>query len=89
MKTIAATKNKQFVVGFAAETQNLLSNAEKKLAHKNADVILANNVATEGSGFGVDTNRITLLQKNHEPTTWPLMSKIDVAKKFWDFYINR
>lgn len=89
LKTIAATKNKQFVVGFAAETQNLLSNAEKKLAHKNADVILANNVANEGSGFGVDTNRITLLQKNHEPTTWPLMSKIDVAKKFWDFYINR
>jgi Phosphopantothenoylcysteine synthetase/decarboxylase len=52
-------------------------------------VILANNVANEGSGFGVDTNRITLLQKQHEPETWPLMSKTDVAKKFWDFYINR
>ena len=89
LKTIAATKTKQFVVGFAAETQNLLDNAEKKLNSKNADVILANNVAQAGAGFGVDTNKMTLLQKNHAPETWPLMSKIDVAKKFWDFYLQQ
>ncbi|CAJ1180550.1 Coenzyme A biosynthesis bifunctional protein CoaBC [Companilactobacillus paralimentarius] len=89
LKTVAATKDKQFVVGFAAETQNLLANAEKKLASKNADVILANNVAQSGAGFNVDTNRITLLQKNQQPETWPLMSKIDVAKKFWNFYLTR
>lgn len=89
LKTIAATKTDQFVVGFAAETQNLLDNAEKKLNSKNADVILANNVAQAGSGFGVDTNKITLLQKNHAPKTWPLMSKTDVAKKFWDFYLQQ
>ena len=89
LKTIAATKTKQFVVGFAAETQNLLDNAEKKLNSKNADVILANNVAQADAGFGVDTNKMTLLQKNHAPETWPLMSKIDVAKKFWDFYLQQ
>jgi len=89
LKTVAATKTNQFVVGFAAETQHLLENAEKKLASKNADVILANNVAQSGAGFGVDTNRMTLLQKNKQPETWPLMSKIDVAKKFWNFYLNR
>ena len=89
LKTIAATKTNQFVVGFAAETQNLLDNAEKKLNSKNADVILANNVAQAGAGFGVDTNKMTLLQKNHTPETWPLMSKIDVAKKFWDFYLQQ
>jgi len=89
LKTVAATKTNQFVVGFAAETQHLLENAEKKLASKNADVILANNVAQSGAGFGVDTNRMTLLQKNKQPESWPLMSKIDVAKKFWDFYLNR
>lgn len=89
LKTVAATKKNQFVVGFAAETQNLLANAEKKLANKNADVILANNVAQSGAGFNVDTNRITLLQKNQQPETWPLMSKIDVAKKFWDFYLHK
>lgn len=89
LKTVAATKKNQFVVGFAAETQNLLANAEKKLASKNADVILANNVSQMGAGFNVDTNRITLLQKNKQPETWPLMSKVDVAKKFWDFYLHR
>lgn len=89
LKAIAATKTNQFVVGFAAETQNLLDNAEKKLNSKNADVILANNVAQAGAGFGVDTNKMTLLQKNHTPETWPLMSKIDVAKKFWDFYLQQ
>ena len=89
LKTIAATKTNQFVVGFAAETQNLLDNTEKKLNSKNADVILANNVAQAGAGFGVDTNKMTLLQKNHTPETWPLMSKIDVAKKFWDFYLQQ
>ena len=88
LKTVAATKTDQFVVGFAAETQNLLANAEKKLASKNADVILANNVADAGAGFGVDTNKITLLQKNQKPLTWPLMSKVDVAKKFWEYYIS-
>ena len=89
LKTIAASKTNQFVVGFAAETQNLLDNAEKKLNSKNADVILANNVAQAGAGFGVDTNKMTLLQKNHTPETWPLMSKVDVAKKFWDFYLQQ
>lgn len=89
LKTVAATKTHQFVVGFAAETQNLLTNAEKKLNSKHADVILANNVAQVGAGFNVDTNRITLLQHDHEPQTWPLMSKEDVAEKFWDFYLNR
>jgi len=89
LKTIAATKTNQFVVGFAAETQNLLANAEKKLTSKNADVILANNVAATDAGFNVDTNKITLLQKDHEPQNWSLMSKVDVAKKFWDFYVNR
>lgn len=89
LKTIAATKTTQFVVGFAAETQNLLINAEKKLNSKHADVILANNVAEAGAGFNVDTNQVTLLQRDHQPDTWPLMSKIDVARKFWEFYSEK
>lgn len=90
LQAIAATKTKhQFVVGFAAETQNLLENAEKKLSKKNADVILANNVAQVGAGFNVDTNKVTLLQKGQKPLVWPLMSKEDVARKFWKFYLDR
>ncbi|CAJ2235093.1 bifunctional phosphopantothenoylcysteine decarboxylase/phosphopantothenate--cysteine ligase CoaBC [Companilactobacillus paralimentarius] len=90
LQAIAATKTKhQFVVGFAAETQNLLENAEKKLSKKNADVILANNVAQADTGFNVDTNKITLLQKGQQPLVWPLMSKENVAKKFWKFYLDK
>ncbi|CAJ1197361.1 Coenzyme A biosynthesis bifunctional protein CoaBC [Companilactobacillus paralimentarius] len=90
LQAIAATKTKhQFVVGFAAETQNLLENAEKKLSKKNADVILANNVAQIGAGFNVDTNKVTLLQKGQKPLVWPLMSKEDVARKFWKFYLDK
>lgn len=90
LQTIAATKTKnQFVVGFAAETQNLLENAEKKLSKKNANVILANNVSQADAGFNVDTNKVTLLQKGQQPLVWPLMSKEDVAKKFWEFYLNK
>ena len=90
LQTIAATKTKnQFVVGFAAETQNLLENAEKKLSKKNADVILANNISQADAGFNVDTNKVTLLQKGQQPLVWPLMSKEDVAKKFWEFYLNK
>lgn len=90
LQAIAATKTKhQFVVGFAAETQNLLENAEKKLSKKNADVILANNVAQVGAGFNVDTNKVTLLQKGQKPLVWPLTSKEDVARKFWKFYLDK
>ena len=89
LQTIAATKtSQQFVVGFAAETQHLLDNAEKKLNKKHADVILANDVSQKNAGFNVDTNKVTLLQKGHEPINWPLMSKTEVAKKFWDLYLN-
>jgi Phosphopantothenoylcysteine synthetase/decarboxylase len=50
---------------------------------------LANDVAQADAGFNVDTNKVTLLQKGQEPLVWPLMSKEDVAKKFWNFYLNR
>jgi len=46
-------------------------------------------VASANAGFNVDTNKVTLLQKNHEPEVWPLMSKTDIAKKFWDFYLEQ
>ncbi|MQS88842.1 bifunctional phosphopantothenoylcysteine decarboxylase/phosphopantothenate--cysteine ligase CoaBC [Companilactobacillus mishanensis] len=87
LKTVAKDKKEQFVVGFAAETQNLLANAKKKLISKNADVILANDVSQSDAGFNVDTNRITLLSKNLDPQKWELMTKQQVADKFWDYYV--
>ncbi|WP_125707826.1 bifunctional phosphopantothenoylcysteine decarboxylase/phosphopantothenate--cysteine ligase CoaBC [Companilactobacillus zhongbaensis] len=89
LKTVAQHKTTQTVVGFAAETQNLIENATKKLNSKNADIILANDVSQKDAGFNVDTNRITVITQNQEPEAWPLMTKKEVADKFWRYYLNQ
>lgn len=73
----------QVLVGFAAETQNVLANAQSKLSKKNLDLIVANDVTAEGAGFGVDTNIVTLVTA-HDVTALPKMSKRDVADCIWD-----
>ncbi|WP_125712922.1 bifunctional phosphopantothenoylcysteine decarboxylase/phosphopantothenate--cysteine ligase CoaBC [Companilactobacillus kedongensis] len=88
LKEISKKKTNQFVVGFAAETENLVPYAQKKLKEKNVDMILANDVSKASSGFNVDTNEITVIQPEKDPVTWPLMSKDDVAAKFWEYYQN-
>lgn len=65
-------------VGFSAETNDLQANAQKKLAAKNLDLIVANNVLEKGAGFGSDTNKVTLISKKGVQAL-PLMSKEDVA----------
>ena len=73
----------QVLVGFAAETQNVLENARGKLLSKHLDLIVANDVTAEGAGFGTDTNIVTLI--SHGGTeTLPLMSKREVAHRIWD-----
>ena len=74
---------RQVLVGFAAETQNVLANAQKKLSSKNLDLIVANDVTAEGAGFGVDTNIVTLITKEGS-TPLPKMSKHEVADRIWD-----
>ncbi|HIX35110.1 MAG TPA: bifunctional phosphopantothenoylcysteine decarboxylase/phosphopantothenate--cysteine ligase CoaBC [Candidatus Limosilactobacillus merdigallinarum] len=81
LATMGAKKQSQLVVGFAAETQDLLNNAEHKLASKHADMIVANDVAKACSGFGTDTNQVTILQPGEKPQAWPLMSKAKVAQR--------
>ena len=66
-------------VGFAAETDNVLTNAEKKLASKNADLIVANDVSRPDSGFGADTNRVVILSKHNPPEPLPVLPKTEVA----------
>lgn len=66
-------------VGFAAETENLYANAQAKLAAKGLDLIVANDVTASDAGFGVDTNRVTLLSPNSPPEPLPLMSKAAAA----------
>lgn len=71
------------LVGFAAETGSL-DRAAAKAARKGVDLLVANDVAETGSGFGTDTNRVTLIVPGLEPEPWPLMSKIEVAHRILD-----
>jgi phosphopantothenoylcysteine decarboxylase / phosphopantothenate---cysteine ligase len=71
-------------IGFAAETQDLLSNARKKLEKKRLKFICANDVTAPDAGFGVDTNRVTILHAAGDPESLPLMSKYAVANEILD-----
>lgn len=73
----------QTLVGFAAETQLVRENAQKKLKSKHLDLIVANDVTAPGAGFGVDTNIVTLITQSTE-TALPQMSKRDVADRILD-----
>ena len=70
----------QVLIGFAMETEDLLKNAAGKLEKKNADFIVANSIAEAGAGFGVDTNRVTILSRNGEKDLG-LLSKDETAEK--------
>ena len=71
-------------VGFAAESEDLLQNAASKLDGKGLHLIAANDITAEGSGFGVDTNRVILLDRNGGKEELPLMSKYDVGSTILD-----
>ncbi len=77
---LGENKTHQFLVGFAAETNNVEEYARGKLAKKNADMIVANNVTAQGAGFGTDTNIVTIYDKDGSATELPKMSKADIAK---------
>lgn len=80
LASIGRTKpSGQVVVGFSMETENLLENSRKKLLVKNADMIVANSIASENTGFGVDTNAAVLITRTGEHETG-LMSKEELAK---------
>lgn len=83
LKAAAKVKNqKQTIIGFAAETNDLIENANKKLASKGADYIVANDVSK--NVFGNDEDQVTILSKNKKPEIWKRMSKQKVAEKLLD-----
>lgn len=71
--------SKQILVGFALETENAIENATKKLKNKNLDLIVLNTLKDEGAGFGLDTNKITILSKEGKTKEFPIKSKKAVA----------
>ena len=74
------SRRPRVVIGFAAESRDLLENAKAKLKAKNLDMIAANDISAPDSGFGVDTNHVTLLFSDEKKQPLPLMSKSEVAE---------
>ncbi len=81
---LAEVKGNFLKVGFAAESENVIANAKQKLEQKQLDLIAANDITAADSGFGVDTNRVTLISRDGKVEELPLMSKRDVADKILD-----
>jgi phosphopantothenoylcysteine decarboxylase/phosphopantothenate--cysteine ligase len=84
LATLARKKESRLIVGFAAETGKIAENARKKLAEKNADLIVANDVTAEGAGFDVDTNVVTLFARDGRDLPLPKMTKREVAHRILD-----
>ena len=83
----AAKKPGQVLVGFAAETENLLQNAHRKLESKHLDLIVLNDVSQPGAGFNVDTNIATLITPDSQ-TEYPLRTKKQLAEDILDAVLD-
>jgi len=84
----ANKSKKQYLVGFALETENLVQNGLLKLKKKNLNFIVLNTLADEGAGFSVDTNKITILDERNKQTEFELSSKQKAAENIVEYLIN-
>jgi len=84
LKDIRGLKDKQVVVGFAAETHDLEAEARRKMADKGLDLIVANDVTRIDAGFAVDTNEVTVIHRDGRLVALPLLTKEQVAEKILD-----
>jgi phosphopantothenoylcysteine decarboxylase/phosphopantothenate--cysteine ligase len=84
LATLSQRKLQQTIVGFAAETQNLADNARAKLAAKNCDLLVANDLTQPGSGFAADTNTVTLFTADGSSDTLGPALKTDLASQIID-----
>jgi phosphopantothenoylcysteine decarboxylase/phosphopantothenate--cysteine ligase len=80
----ASKKTSQFIAGFALETDNELDNARSKLLRKKMDLIVLNSLKEDGAGFGHDTNKITIIDRNNNIDKFELKSKEEAAKDILD-----
>lgn len=88
LETLGRQKQQQVLVGFALETDNIIDYAKAKIQKKNLDLVVANSATEKGSGFGVDTNKITIIDKHNKLYNFELKSKQEVAKDIVTFIIN-
>ncbi len=89
LATLAARSDRPFSVGFAAETQNLLDYAARKLCDKNLDLIVANDVANPSIGFNSEDNAITVIDRDLQPTSFAQTSKAKIARQLITFIADR
>jgi phosphopantothenoylcysteine decarboxylase/phosphopantothenate--cysteine ligase len=87
LKELGLNKNGKWLIGFAAETEDLTANAQKKLREKNLDMVIANNVAEAGSGFDGDTNIATIVDRSGAARALPMMTKDDLADRIYDHFL--
>jgi phosphopantothenoylcysteine decarboxylase/phosphopantothenate--cysteine ligase len=88
LKEIGEKKGDRILVGFAAETDDLVANARKKMIEKKLDFIVVNDVTQPGAGFGLDTNQVKILYPSGEVKDLPLMSKEEVSQTILDDVIK-
>lgn len=81
LKGLGEHKTHQKLIGFAAETENVINNGKAKVANKNLDMLVANDVSKANAGFNVDTNKVSFIYPGGQIVDLPLMTKIDVAKR--------
>ena len=81
---LAEVKGNFIRVGFAAESEDIVANAKQKLEKKQLDIIVANDITDADSGFGADTNKVTLISRDGKVETLPLLSKRELADKILD-----
>jgi phosphopantothenoylcysteine decarboxylase/phosphopantothenate--cysteine ligase len=81
LASLGRNKGNKILIGFAAETESLIEQATKKLQEKNLDMIVANNVLTEGAGFDNDTNIVSVIHKAGEVDEWPILQKRELAQR--------
>ncbi len=84
LRELGSAKGRLLLVGFAAETDNVVENAVRKLKDKNLDLIVVNNVLQEGTGFGCDTNAVTIIDRSGSAVDIPMMTKTEVAVRVID-----
>lgn len=89
LKFLGEIKTHQVLVGFAAESNNVLENAERKLKNKNLDFIVANDITSSDTGFGSEDNKVVILSKNNEKLELEKMSKKEVASNIFDMILEK
>lgn len=88
LASLGAKKDKQYLVGFALETQNELENAKTKLKKKNLDLIVLNSLRDKGAGFKGDTNKVTLINKDNKTLPFEVKPKTEVARDILAYIID-